>query len=196
MGHLLISFLPVAAAPRCPVPNIPNAYRPITSKLVGFKLLCSYSSGYRPTQPTAQSSSPAPQQPDLYPPAISGRSRRNPGHGEDTTRDRPEHTTVTFGTSHPDVTHKTPPVSTCRTPAVVGDSSTPLLTYFNGLVGWLMALVPDTLKLVGGTMTSRVCPCAGGNSLARIGLPGSGRRGGWCFGMTWDHKVYGERQHP
>lgn len=33
-------------------------------------------------------------------------------------------------------------------------------------------------------MTSRVCPWAGGSSLARRGLPGSGRRGAWCFGPT------------
>lgn len=34
-------------------------------------------------------------------------------------------------------------------------------------------------------MTSRVCPWAGGSSLARRGLPGSGRRGAGCFGTTW-----------
>lgn len=73
-------------------------------------------------------------------------------------------------------------------------SSSP--THFNSLVGWLEPLVPDTLKLVGGTMTSRVCPCAGGSSLARRGLPGSGRRGGWCFGTTWDHNGHRERQNP
>lgn len=69
----------------------PIAYRPVTSKLVGFKCLCSYSSRYRPAEPRAQSISPAPQQPDLYTPTILGRSRRNPSHGEDTTRTRPEH---------------------------------------------------------------------------------------------------------
>lgn len=115
-GGSSLSLLP----PDVPYQRSPMPYRPITSKLMGFKLLCSYSSGYRPAQPTAQSISPAPQQPDLYPPAISGRSRRNPGHGEDTTRGRPEHTTVTFGTSHPDVTHKTPHCAHLQDPSSGG----------------------------------------------------------------------------
>lgn len=67
-------------------------------------------------------------------------------------------------------------------------------THFKGLEGWLEPLVPDALKLVGGTMTSRVCPCAGGSSLAMRGLPGSGRRGARCFGTSWDHKGHRERQ--
>lgn len=91
-------------------------------------------------------------------------------------------------------THETPSVSTSSIPTGGDTSSSP--THFNSLVGWLEPLVPDTLKLVGGTMTSRVCPCAGGSSLARRGLPGSGRRGGWCFGTTWDHNGHRERQNP
>lgn len=86
-----------------------------------------------------------------------------------------------FGMSLP----RDPPVPPPAAPRLWGTPSCSP-THFKGLLGRLEPL--DTLKLVGGTMTSRVCPCAGGSSLASRGLPGSGRRGGWCLGTAWGHR--------
>lgn len=83
----------------------PTAYRPITSKLVGFKCLCSYSSRYRPAEPRAflllLSSLTCTHQP------YWGGAGETPVMVK-TPRGPDQSTSVTFGTSHPDMTHKTP----------------------------------------------------------------------------------------